>query len=197
MNKIFESEVTTLVSEAKALREKRPMVFYGSSSLRLWTTLQEDLPEIESLNLAFGGSTIQDCIDYFDVLFQDIQPKGIMFYAGDNDIGQGDHAETVITRFKALLKKIRTAYADVPFTFISIKPSPSRMIYIDVIRRVNEEIRTILAHEHECYFLDIHTAMLQGSEANPTLFCDDKLHMNAHGYNIWKEKVRGYLLNES
>ena len=38
-------------------------MFYGSSSIRLWDTLAEDIdPGV--VNLGFGGSTLQAC-DYF------------------------------------------------------------------------------------------------------------------------------------
>jgi hypothetical protein len=60
----YEAEVQAL-ERAIALRaqESRPPVFYGSSSIRLWDTLAEDVdPRV--LNLGFGGSTLEAC-DYF------------------------------------------------------------------------------------------------------------------------------------
>src|SRR5208337_3077981 len=35
-----------------------PVAFYGSSSIRLWETLQEDFPGIGVVNLGFGGSSL-------------------------------------------------------------------------------------------------------------------------------------------
>lgn len=42
--------------------EKKRVVFYGSSSFRLWSTLETDFPEFEIINRAFGGSTFSACM---------------------------------------------------------------------------------------------------------------------------------------
>jgi hypothetical protein len=52
----FESEVTAL--EAKLSQSpiaSSPIVFYGSSSIRLWKSLQQDFSGYAVLNCGFGG----------------------------------------------------------------------------------------------------------------------------------------------
>ena len=52
----FESEVTSL--EARLLQApvaSSPIVFYGSSSIRLWKSLQQDFSGYAVLNIGFGG----------------------------------------------------------------------------------------------------------------------------------------------
>ena len=128
MNPEFESEVKALAASKLVNRNKLDeVVFYGSSSFRLWGSLNQDFPQVNCLNIAFGGSTIQDCIDYFDLLIARTNPKAIFFYAGDNDIGNGASSEEVMARFIELLDMIDAKFPNVPFTFLSIKPSPVRV----------------------------------------------------------------------
>src|SRR2546425_5649528 len=45
---------------------KAPVVFVGSSSIRLWKTLAQDFPKHHVLNRGFGGSEISDSAYYAD-----------------------------------------------------------------------------------------------------------------------------------
>ena len=65
-------------------------VFYGSSSFRLWNNMEENLNRKDIINLGFGGSTLEAANFYFESLVIPFQPKSIVFYGGDNDIGNGD-----------------------------------------------------------------------------------------------------------
>ena len=37
-----------------------PILFYGSSSIRMWTTLHRDFPGVPIINRAFGGSMLNE-----------------------------------------------------------------------------------------------------------------------------------------
>lgn len=194
MNSEFKQEVETLIDTRINKSEgQHSVVFYGSSSFRLWDTLSEDIPEINSTNIAFGGSTIKDCIEYYDVLLGQLSPSQILFYAGDNDIANGASVDVVLDRFDLLLKKIRKDFPSTPFTFLSIKPSPIRMEYLHTIQIVNKKIQERIQDQPFCSYLDIHTAMMDGHQVRKELFSEDELHMNASGYAIWNTIVRSFL----
>ena len=83
----LERRIATMPNEAN------PVVFYGSSSLRLWVRMTEDLSPMHPLNLGFGGSSFLWCMHHFHRLFQSINPKEIVLYVGDNDLGRGTGRE--------------------------------------------------------------------------------------------------------
>ncbi|NIP39019.1 MAG: hypothetical protein GWO07_09850, partial [Candidatus Dadabacteria bacterium] len=64
---LFEDNVK-LLERKKVGTKENPVVFYGSSSVRLWERLDEDFAGHEVLNLGFGGATIDYCAYYFDRL---------------------------------------------------------------------------------------------------------------------------------
>ncbi len=171
----------------------RPAVFYGSSTLRLWPTLAEDLDIPVALNLGFGGSTLEACAHFFDRIFTGLDPQSITIYAGDNDLGDGQSPAKVLASFRLLAAKIRAKYPAVPLFFISIKPSPARQYLFDAIRSTNASIQQEIALLPNAAFIDIFPAMLsEAGRPRPELFMEDGLHMNPLGYGIWRGVLANY-----
>jgi lysophospholipase L1-like esterase len=185
----YEQEVSEM--ELRLKQSPPPggqVVFYGSSSMRMWDSLQDDFPGIGVLNLAFGGSTLEACAWFFERLVVPCNPRSIVCYAGDNDLGDGRTPEEVVSSFRTLLAKVDMHFPLIPFTILSIKPSPARWHLVDQIRQTNEGlVREILGRENGC-FIDVFTAML-GKDGRPdvSLFMEDGLHVSADGYRVWRK----------
>lgn len=162
------------------------VLFYGSSSFRLWSTLSEDLATWPVVNRAFGGSTMAACVHFFERLAVPSIPGSMVFYAGDNDLGDGRKPEEVIGSFQSLLSKTDALLGPIPFAFVSIKPSPARWHLRDRIVHVNDEIRHLLNQRPRCYYIDVFGPML-GIDGQPRtdLFDADGLHLNITGYRLW------------
>jgi lysophospholipase L1-like esterase len=169
------------------------VVFYGSSSIRLWTTLAADFPGIEVINSGFGGSTMAACAYFFARLVTPLQPRSLILYAGDNDIGDGHSPEEVLASFHALVNSLNTQVGPIPLGFISIKLSPARWHLRDAIRRANDLIRADLEARPSSYYIDVVPAMLTSDgEPRHELFTEDGLHMNPKGYRLWTEMLLTY-----
>lgn len=163
-----------------------PVVFYGSSSFRLWDRLSDDLDIPNALNLGFGGSTLEACTYYFERLVLPHTPKAIFLYAGDNDIGNGSDAETVLQHFTTLLAKIDQHLPGIPVFPLSIKPSPFRIEHLATIAEANRGMARIAAERPNTRFVDISGVMLKpDGTPDASLFKDDMLHMNETGYARW------------
>jgi lysophospholipase L1-like esterase len=182
----YESEVSALERAHRGrIDGKRPPVFYGSSSFRLWDTLAEDFdPRV--VNLGFGGSTLQACDYFFERLVLPLNPGSLLLYAGDNDLGDGRGVEEVACWFRSLAGKVSAMSAAIPFGFVSVKPSPARYPIIDRIRRLNAIIRREIESYASGYYVDVFPAMLDSSARPRTeLFLPDGLHLNREGYRLW------------
>ena len=163
-------------------------VFVGSSSIRLWN-LKHSFPELATVNHGFGGSTIADVVHFVEPLVLKLEPKTIVFYSGDNDLGSKS-AEQVHADFAALLKAIRARLPESKFVFVAIKPSPSRWKLFDKQKEANRLIQATLAKDEHAVFVDVVTAML-GNDGQPRaeLFQKDQLHLNESGYALWNKLV--------
>lgn len=189
---VFGEEVQHL-ADNKVGTKLNPVVFYGSSSIRLWDSLDSDFPEQEILNLAFGGSTIEYCSHYFEKLIEPNNLKKMIFYCGDNDIGNGNSPYQVLEDFKKIFFKFRRKFANKHFTFISIKPSIERFGLIGNIKEANALINNFLAEEPFTTYINVFDYMLNESgQVRKELFSDDLLHMNEKGYALWKELLSPY-----
>lgn len=191
----YESEVQRLEKERAALTYEPKLLFYGSSSIRLWDGLLEDFAAWQPVNLGFGGSTLAACDWFFDRLIAPFHPGSMIVYAGDNDLGDGRHPEEVFIFFQQLVNRTRRQFGDIPLAFISIKPSITRWDIIDSIRYTNKLIEEEIKKQADnLHFINIYTRMTDNSGYPKKEFLDPGgLHMNAQGYAIWKESILQYL----
>lgn len=186
----YHDELNRLEKEKASLTYSPDMVFYGSSSFNLWENIPEIFKEYNPVNLAFGGSTLAACSWFYKRNFKGISPRAVMIYAGDNDLGDSRHPEEVVLFFRTLLDQIRKDYGNIPVTFVSIKPSPSRWYLEGSIRYANNNIKEITKEDKNFYFVDIYEAMLDASgQPNKDYFIEDGLHLNKKGYQVWYDII--------
>lgn len=187
----YEAEVAALEARINNGEiTKGSNLFYGSSSLRLWENIRTDLAPYHIENIAFGGSTLEACVYFFERLVVPCEPKSLIIYAGDNDIGDGKYHSDVMGFFEALLAKRAAHLPGINFTFISVKPSPARHDLLQRIRLLNGYVKNRLDELPNMHYLDIHRAMYTADGMpNPDLYSDDGLHINAKGYAIWQKAL--------
>lgn len=196
-DKPFYDEIQTFKAEDKVkFPPKNAILFVGSSSLRMWKDIADYFPGYTVVNRGFGGSGLNDAIEYADDIIIPYHPKQVVIYSGENDIAAGNVTSTdILKRFTTLFTIIRGDLPLVNVVFVSIKPSPSREKFLPVIEESNIMIRQYLSSYPETAYVDVYHPML-GIDGHPRkeLFLEDDLHMNAKGYAIWKEAITPYLL---
>jgi lysophospholipase L1-like esterase len=171
-----------------------PIVFTGSSSVRMWETLAADFPAVPVLNRGFGGSQMRDAVHYADQVAIRYRPHMIVIYAGDNDIDAGRSPRQVLGDFRAFVARVRRDLPEVPIAFLAIKPSPARAEQLPRQQQANTLVKAEAALLDGVEFIDVATPMLRADgRPRPELFVDDRLHMNGAGYALWREVVAPYL----
>jgi lysophospholipase L1-like esterase len=191
----WQAEITGLIAgDAAHPPPQHAVLFVGSSSIRLWTTLAEDFPGVPAINRGFGGSRIADSTYYADRIVVPYHPKLIIMYAGDNDVAEGRTPRQVIDDFKAFVTRVRRDLPDVAIVFLSIKPSVARAAMWPQMRAANEGIAHWARTIKDVTFVDIAEKMLDAQgRARPELLREDGLHMLPAGYGIWIDAVKPVL----
>jgi lysophospholipase L1-like esterase len=173
------------------------ILFVGSSSFTNWKDVQSYFPGYPVINRGFGGSSLPDLLRYKEEVIFNYRPKQIVMYCGENDFAANDtlSVNTVVGRFKQLFSLIRERFSDVPFAYVSMKPSPSREHLMPKYEAANNIIREFLKKYKHAAFIDVYHAMLK-PDGRPMddIFLGDKLHMNAKGYVIWQKIIEPYLI---
>jgi hypothetical protein len=109
----FADEIAAFAEQdRRAPPPDAPIVFVGSSSIRLWHTLASDMAPLPVLNRGFGGSQLTHLIHYVEQTVVRYLPRAVVVYAGDNDLDArtGKSAEDVARDFGTLVATIH-AYA--------------------------------------------------------------------------------------
>lgn len=192
----FESEIRAFEqADNTSPLPNRPILFVGSSSIRFWTDLKGYFPNKVVLNRGFGGSELSDVRRYADRIIIRYQPKQIVLYAGENDIATGKQTgQQTYERFVDLFRYVRRKLPNVPFVYISIKPSPSRRTFKPDMDQANQLIQRFLRTQRNTKFVDIRPLMLEpNGQPIGALFKPDSLHMNALGYERWARVLRPVL----
>ena len=190
-NEGFDQEIKKLIlKKDKLLSKKNLIVFYGSSSFRLWNNLDEDFKPYNVLNFGFGGAFIEDCIRYVDKLFSDINPITFVLYVGGNDLSLGYSNRKIISLFKNFLKKIKSQFPNARIVSISIKPSYHRIDKFERIKELNTLIEKELMKSDKDSYIDIFKLFLnKDKKIIKSYFLKDNLHLSKKGYKVWKKQI--------
>jgi lysophospholipase L1-like esterase len=172
---------------------KGQIVFVGSSSARRWP-LEESFPGLDVLNRGFGGSQISDSLHYADRFLIPLEPRTIVFYAGDNDLAGGKSPQTVAQDYRAFAALIHDRLPQTKIVFIAIKPSIQRWNLVETMREANALIRAQIEADDRAVFVDVDAPMIGADgKPRPELFVEDGLHMTPEGYVLWASLVRPHL----
>jgi len=178
--------------------EKAPprdcVVFAGSSTIVMWKTLEQDFPGLPIVNRGFGGSEMPDLTYYADQIILAYQPRVVVIYSGENDIGAGKAPERLHEDFRALIAKLRSAQPGLRIIYLGLRPSPIRWALRDRVRRANELIAAECATLSGVEFVDVYPLMVDASGAlRQDLFIADRLHMTTEAYALWRPLVAAAL----
>ncbi len=191
----FESDIAAFEAQDRQNPPaKGGILFVGSSSIRMWSSLAQDFPNQRVLNRGFGGSKISDSVNFVDRIVTPYEPKMIVFYAGTNDLADGKSPETLLADYVTFISLVRAELPTTPVAFISVAPAPSRWGNVANIRKANTLISQFSDLVPNLKFIDIFPLMLDAKgQPRPELFQGDQLHMKPEGYAIWTKAVAPYL----
>jgi lysophospholipase L1-like esterase len=194
----FKTEVLAFKKQDSiAFPPSNAILFIGSSSFTKWKDVSSYFPGYTIVNRAFGGSTLLDVIHYEKEVVFPYKPKQIVIYCGENDIASSDtiSGKIVFERFNTLYNDIRKVFPKVSIVYVSMKPCPSRWKMKERLINGNELISKFIKSQKNTVFVSVWEKMLDSNNNPiPTIFLEDRLHMNAQGYSIWQKILEPVLL---
>ena len=190
----YEEQINNFVESDKFSEyTENPVLFIGSSSIRFWKTLTQDMSPLPVLNRGFGGAHITHVNNHFDQIVYPYKPRGIVFFCGTNDIAALKTPDEVYQDFLVFYEKVQQQLPETKIFFIGIKPSVARAYLKDEEQEFNQKIALLAKGNNNVLFVDVWDSMLTNDKPDATLFVDDGLHMSAEGYKIWTSLVKPIL----
>lgn len=175
--------------DAEQAAWKDATLVIGSSSIDLWKSLESDFPGQHVIRRGVSGTKAIDLYNYREQLIEPFNPKRIIIYEGDNEIGFKWEVDEMMEWMKKLFFEVRRMKPDAEIYMVSIKPSPRRAGSLEKVQTVNRLIKEFVESQPRAGYIDIHTPMLNADGTiREDLYLADKLHPSEKGYDIWREE---------
>lgn len=191
--------------DIKALRERAQVepaecdvLFFGSSSIRLWKSLKEDFAPLTVVNRGYGGATLRDIHYYYPVIMAHYRPKAFVIFC-DNDLREKATVNISVGElfdlYRMLFDRLESDYPGVPVYFLAIKHSQRREAIRERQHIFNIMMREYAALSSQVVYVDTCTPLLTDKgEVDTSLFLEDRIHLNAEGYARWVEVLKPLLI---
>ena len=188
----FDDDIEQFVQQDKiSFPPTDEFLFIGSSSIRLWRTLKEDMKPLKVINRGFGGAHTKHINRHLDKIVLPYQPKAIIFFCGSNDINGWNSPQDVFAEFKIFFNSIKKVLPKTKVFAIGIQPSPSRFSQRSRQQEWNDAVNNLAKSDPNLVYIDVSSAMLSSNNLPMLeLYTEDTLHMNQKGYKIWTKLVR-------
>ena len=191
----FSFEIKNLLSKVEENKKmEAPIIFYGSSTIRLWKSLNEDFKDVDVINLGFGGAYIDSLSKNFNLLINFLNPTAIVIYLGGNDLNLSLSPEEIIFKIKKFVQKINKKYPNTNIGYITIKPSVERKNKLSDIKKINKGVKLIANDLPNLVYIDVYNKLLDKGKVTSKFLLQDGLHLNKEGYKVLtravKEKIK-------
>lgn len=170
---------------------KGAILFVGSSSIRLWKTLETDFTGFQVINRGFGGSKTTDILHFFDRIVTPYQPKVIIYYTGTNDLASGSDAATVANNVEKFVQRVGKTLPGTKILVLNNTIAVSRKALHHEFRKANNLLKQKLANYSYACYVDVNsTIMGEDGMPRPEMFVADSTHLNPQGYKAWVSVVK-------
>jgi lysophospholipase L1-like esterase len=197
--RVWETEIVRFEEEARAHPPPADAIlFVGSSSIRFWHTLAEDMNPLVTIRRGFGGSRMNDVVYYADRLITPYRPSKVVIFVGSNDINATDtpmEAVPVIADgLKRLVEIIHRERGDTEIYYIAITPTRYAWRKRAAVEAANAAAAALMAGDPRTHFIATRDLFLNADgEPDRDLFRLDGLHLNSAGYERWTQRIKPIL----
>ncbi len=200
--RVWEPDIVRF--EAEDRRHPPPadaVVFVGSSSIRFWHSLAEDMAPLVTIRRGFGGSRINDVVHYAGRLITNYHPSKVVVFVGSNDINVSDDPMAAVADIAEGLERlvgiILAARSDTEIYYIAITPTRYSWHKRDAVQAANEAAEAVMAKNPQTHFIATWDLFLDESgEPDRDLYWLDGLHLSEEGYRRWTERIRPILMRD-
>lgn len=198
-NEILQWEKDIVLFDSLNLVEfsdSNTLLVTGSSSVRLWDSIQADLAPYTVMQRGYGGAKMTDYNYYVERIIKPQQYKAIVIFVANDIAGvEADLDPREVSRlFKDLVKLVRKRNPDTPLCWIEVTPTPKRWQVTDQIREAGGYIQDYCDRYEDLHFISTYDQFITpGGLPDSTLFREDMLHLNRAGYKKWSGIIKDSL----
>ena len=197
--RVWEEEIAAFeAADRQAPPPAEAILFVGSSSIRLWHTLAEDMAPLQVIQRGFGGSRMHDLVYYADRIITPYSARAIVIFVGSNDINISDSPMEVVPVIRRgledILASIRRTQPGTEVFYIEITPTIVSWDKRDAVLAANAAAQEVLARDPHAHFIATADMFLdEKGEPEKKLYQFDGLHLSTEGYELWTARIKPLL----
>ena len=184
-------------------KTKGSVLYYGSSSIRRWKTIADDMAPWPAIRRGYGGAKLPDTIHYAPRivgphigLANPNRCRAVVLFVANDITGKDTDAtpEEVANRFTRLHNLIRQQDPTVPVFWIEVTPTEKRWAQWPKIAEATKLIGQIIDTDKNTHLIATAGAYL-GADGQPRaeFFVEDRLHLSESGYQLWAGLIKAKL----
>lgn len=193
-----EKQWSEAIAAFEKLNESEPdpenaTLFIGSSSIRRWTSIAEDMSPVPVIRRGYGGAKYTDMAVFVDRIVKPHRYRALVMFVGNGVTGQPtDHTPEQIEQLTRFIVNVSHQHQpEAPVFLIEITPCERRFSAWPKIRKVNARLREVALSTPNTYFIPTASHYLTADgKPRPELFVSDKLHLNEAGYKLWASLIQ-------
>ena len=204
----FEKNIQKLEQLTDFVDKEDYLLFMGSSSVRLWKTIEEDMAPYSVVKRGYGGAHYYDLIHFVDRLIKDkdkaqavliFVANDITGYKGWDKLHNDLTPKEVLRLFKAITNKIHRGLSpEIPIYVIETTPTPSRWKVWDKIAEANDLIKAYTEQKSNLHFISTRSHFFnERHRPEGKFFVKDSLHLSDAGYDLWEQIIKAELVKNS
>jgi hypothetical protein len=176
--------------------------FIGSSTIRFWDSLGEDMQPLVAFGRGFGGAKIADLVYFTDRLVKPYQPRALVVYIGANDFtellgNQPKTPEQALRLYRQLVERLKQAAPARPIFILALRPKPKNPAEDQRVSEFNRLLADEAAGDALLYFIDRNEVFFdERGEMDSQYISWDTIHINDRGYQVWGDAIRERLQAE-
>ena len=195
--KKWENDIKKLeILDQKENYSDQAILFIGSSSIRKWDSIKEDLNPYKPIKRGYGGAHYYDLIHFTKRLVSPHKVKAIAIFVANDITGEKEgindlSPKEVLNLAKFVVKQIRKTHKKTPIFFIETTPTSSRWKVWNKISKANDLIKYFISKNKNMFYIDTRTFYIKSNGMpNDEFFIADKLHLNNKGYKLWGKIIK-------
>jgi lysophospholipase L1-like esterase len=147
-------------------------------------------PDVTTANFGVSGDTTDNVLLRLGPIV-DSEPDEVLLLVGTNDLGTRQSVEHLVRNIQSILVELRR---DLPGTRMLVQSIlPRGREFAERIQEANIHLRQFAATVHAQY-LDLWPSFAGPDGELDAAYSDDRLHLNAKGYEAWLSELRPALV---
>lgn len=192
----WKEDVATISANNPTEGSSEHILFLGSSSFRLWDTIESDMAPHRVVRRAFGGAKYRDLAIYAPECVRGLRfGQAMIFIANDIRGRDDDNDPDTVQQFANLaIDAVRAEQPHAKIFLVAVTPSSSRFEHWPKIQQINRMLQRIAKERSNTEYIPTARDFLDADGfPRDELFRDDRLHLNAAGYRLWAERLKSAL----